>query len=296
MADKPICGLFVGLTTLDFIYHAASPPKANQKLVASDYLVSAGGPATNAAIAFRHLGGRAKLLSVIGSHAITHLIRADLQAHRVESWDLAPQQVAPPPVSSIIVTEATGDRAVISINASKTQAAIGAIPPDCLAGVDVVLIDGHQMAVGQAIAQQARALSIPVVVDGGSWKPNFRDVLGLTDYAICSANFYPPGCKTKMAVVAYLKGLGIHHIAITYGGNPIYYRTPEKMGWLQVPQIQPVDTLGAGDIFHGAFCYFGLQQNFVDALASAATIAAHACEFFGPRGWMQSPEQEGGKR
>lgn len=35
-----------------------------------------------------------------------------------------------------------------------------------------------------------------------------------------------------------------------------------------------VDTLGAGDIFHGAFCHYVLRENFLDALASAAKIAA----------------------
>ena len=43
-------GLFVGLITLDLIYLADSPPKNNQKLVATDYTVAAGGPATNAAV------------------------------------------------------------------------------------------------------------------------------------------------------------------------------------------------------------------------------------------------------
>ena len=50
--QKSFKGLFVGLVTLDLIYLAESPPKNNQKLVADDYLVAAGGPVTNAAVAF----------------------------------------------------------------------------------------------------------------------------------------------------------------------------------------------------------------------------------------------------
>lgn len=287
MPGESFCGLFVGLTTLDLIYRVQQPPTANQKLVASDYTVAAGGPATNAAVAFSHLGGQARILSALGCHSITHLIDADLKQANVELWDLAPQREESPPVSSIIVTAGTGERAVISINAARSQATAAAIPADCLQGVDIVLIDGHQMAVGRAIAQQARALSIPVVVDGGSWKPNFRTVLTLTDYAICSANFYPPGCKTWQAVVAYLTGLGIPHIALTNGDKPIYYRNSKQGGRVGVYQIQPVDTLGAGDIFHGAFCYFILQQGFAEALASAAKVAATACQSFGTRRWMQ---------
>ena len=55
-------GLFVGLTTLDFIYLSDRPLTENQKLVAQDYLTVAGGPATNAGVAFNYLGDHSKLI------------------------------------------------------------------------------------------------------------------------------------------------------------------------------------------------------------------------------------------
>jgi sugar/nucleoside kinase (ribokinase family) len=280
-------GLFIGLTTLDCIYRATHSPRPNQKLVASDYSVSAGGPATNAAVAFSHLGGHATVLSVAGCHPMTHLIRADLEQCGVAIADLDPHHPAPPPISSIIVTEKTGERAVISINAVKTQAALEQIPADILQHVTVVLIDGHQMEVGRAITQQAKAHNIPVVLDGGSWKPGFEMVLPFVDYAICSANFYPPNCPRETDVLAALTTQGIPHIAITHGEHPIYYQTGQQTGWIEVPAIQAIDTLAAGDIFHGAFCYFILQENFVDALIQATEIASYSCQFFGTRQWMR---------
>ncbi len=57
-----------------------------------------------------------------------------------------------------------------------------------------------------------------------------------------------------------------------------------------VPQINPVDTLGAGDIFHGAFCYYILQRDFPSALAAASQVAARSCEFFGTRSWVSDFE------
>ncbi|HYE73005.1 MAG TPA: PfkB family carbohydrate kinase, partial [Blastocatellia bacterium] len=161
------------------------------------------------------------------------------------------------------------------------------IPRDILQDVDVVLIDGHQMAVGVAIAQQAKAQNIPVVVDGGSWKPGFEQVLQFSNYVICSANFYPPDCHHAAAVFAYLTALGVPQIAITYGGQPIQYSTTDEMGAIAVPSVNVVDTLGAGDIFHGAFCHFILQSSFKPALTEAAQVAARSCQCFGTRGWIQ---------
>jgi sugar/nucleoside kinase (ribokinase family) len=282
---KSARGLFVGLVTLDLIYLANSAPKNNQKIVAIDYIVAAGGPATNAAVTFSHLGNQATVLGVVGSHPMTQLIRGDLANYKVAIADLEPTTDLAPPVSSIIVTQSTGERAVVSINAVKTQASSASIPPDILQNVNIVLIDGHQMAVSYSIAQMAKVKNIPIVIDGGSWKPGFEQILPFVDYAVCSANFYPPDCQTGEDVFAYLSGFDIPHIAITHGQKPIEYWNT-KTGIVNVPQIQAVDTLGAGDIFHGAFCHYILRESFTDALALAANIAADSCKFFGTRRWM----------
>ncbi|NJK53322.1 MAG: hypothetical protein HC936_11840 [Leptolyngbyaceae cyanobacterium SU_3_3] len=93
-------GLFVGLVTLDLIYRVDRLPEKNQKIVALDYTSAAGGPATNAAVAFSHLGGEATLLGGVGSHEIAALILTDLQQCGVRVVDLDPDRPESPPVSS----------------------------------------------------------------------------------------------------------------------------------------------------------------------------------------------------
>jgi len=291
MAKK---GLFVGMVTLDLVYLSEKLPDNNQKTVASDYTVTAGGPATNAAVTFSYLGNQTTLLGIVGTHPITYLIRGDLEKYGVTVADLAPTTVEPPPVSSIIVTESTGDRAVISLNATRIQINPEQLPTTIgLDVVDLVMIDGHQMLVGFVIAQIAKNNNIPIVIDGGSWKPGFEEILPFVDYAICSANFYPPGCTTCEEVIAYLAAIGIPHIAITQGEKPIQYLSDGVSGELPVPQINAVDTMGAGDIFHGAFCHYILEQNFTDALNAATKIASRSCEFFGTRRWMENDSNYG---
>jgi sugar/nucleoside kinase (ribokinase family) len=284
-------GLFVGLTTLDVIYRVAAPPTANQKIVASDTLLAAGGPATNAAIAFQYLGNPSMLLSVVGGHPLSQIIHTDLQACQVAHVDLQPNDPTPPPTSSILVTEATGDRAVVSMNAVRRQASTEAIPPtiqdQIRAGdVDIVLMDGHQMDVGEAIATLAKDHQVPVVIDAGSWKPGFERVLPLADVVIASANFYPPDCTCNEAVFAYLRSLQIPKIAISRGGEAIQFHTADQRGQIPIPQVKVVDTLGAGDILHGAFCHFYPQFSFPDALEKAAAIASRSCQFLGTRQWI----------
>ncbi|NEO98849.1 MAG: sugar kinase [Symploca sp. SIO2E9] len=280
-------GLFIGIVTLDFVYLSGKLPSNNEKIAASDYTVSAGGPATNAAVTFGYLGNQAEILGVVGTHPITQLIGSDLGNYRVSITDLAPDYTEPPPVSSIIITEATGERAVISINATKIQASTEQMPANIYTGVDLVMIDGHQMALSIAYAPLAQKNNIPVIIDGGSWKPGFEKVLPFVDYAVCSANFYPPGCSNSEEVFTYLQELGIPHIAITQGEKHIQYFSLGVSGKLPVPQVEVVDTLGAGDVFHGAFCHYILQQKFTESLVAAAEIASYSCKFFGTRRWME---------
>jgi len=281
-------GLFVGMLTLDFLYLTNTYPEKNQKVVATDYAVTAGGPATNAAVSFSHFGNNSNLLAVVGNHPITQLIKSDLDNYKIKILDLDKNRSEPPPVSSIITTEKTGDRSVISINATKFQAGGEVISEDMMAGVNIVLIDGHQMSASLEIAKLAKAKKIPIVIDGGSWKPGFEEVLPLADYVICSANFYPPKCQVKEEVFSYLSRLNIPYIAITEGGEAIEYLNTGYFGRLEVPQVEVVDTLGAGDIFHGAFCHYILEEdNFVNALESAAKVASDSCQFFGTREWMK---------
>ncbi|HAX77064.1 MAG TPA: ribokinase [Cyanobacteria bacterium UBA11372] len=280
-------GLFVGMLTVDLVYLTASFPSPNQKIAATDYTVSAGGPATNAAVTFSYLGQEAIVLTVAGNHPINGLIRNDLDNYKVAIADLDPARTEAPPVSSIIVTQTTGDRAVVSLNASKAQAGVNQIPGNILQGVDIVLIDGHQIEVSCAIAQQAKINNIPIVIDGGSWKPGLENILPMVDYAICSDNFYPPNCDNSEQVFSYLSNIGIPHIAITRGEKPILYLSPTENGEIEIPQINPIDTLGAGDIFHGAFCHYILQNSLRESLTAAAKIASYSCQFFGTRRWME---------
>lgn len=278
----------MGLITLDCIYRVDHVPSSDEKLVAKESLLVAGGPATNAAIAFAALGNRARLAGALGQHPLADLIRADLATYGIEIVDLTPELRSPPPLSTILVTAATGDRAVVSRNAVGRQAD-HTIAPDLLTDVDLVLIDGHQMTTSYTVAIAAQSQTIPVVVDAGSWKPGFDRVLPLATSVIAAAKFQLPGQANTLTA---LSALGIAEVAITHGSNPIQFCDRGTAGTLPVPQVAVQDTLGAGDIFHGAFCHYRLQVPFIDALTHAAQIAAQSCRHFGPRTWIDNTHHQ----
>jgi sugar/nucleoside kinase (ribokinase family) len=281
-------GIFVGLSTIDLLHTVDEFPSANTKAVAHNQEFLIGGPATNAAVTFSHLGGSATLVAAFGRHALARFVKEELRHYAVDPIDLVPDSDAPPPVSSVWINQ-RGQRSIVSVNAIHIK-----IPPpitdqSAVEGADILLVDGHSMEACEAWAEAARSHKVPVVFDGGSWKPGTEKLLKFVDTAICSADFLPPYCASDDQVASYLRAAGVRQIAITKGADPIQYIADASTGLIDVPQIDAVDTAGAGDIFHGAFCFYTATGScFVDALHEAAAIAAESCRFHGTREWMST--------
>jgi sugar/nucleoside kinase (ribokinase family) len=280
-------GLFVGLTTIDIHYLVDAFPPANAKTVAGAFAMTVGGPATNAAITFAHLGGKIHLLSAIGQHPFTSVIEGELRHYNVTLTDLSPAATQLPTVSSIVTTHG-GNRAIITTRSTPTSSMSDATWITHHEDYDVVLVDGFNMDACCRVAQQARQCGIPVVLDGGSWKDGMERLLPSVDIAICSEQFRAPDGDDEESVLAYLASQGVRYGAITRGERPIIYRTPEDTGEIAIESVEVVDTLGAGDILHGAFCYYYAKgSQFVAALLQASRVATVSCQTFGTRAWME---------
>ena len=277
--------LFIGRSTLDLGYICPSFPEEDSKLSSEGFTMSGGGPALNAAITASALGTPARLVSAVGGGVLADFVRSELHQHGVELLDLARPEDAALPVSSIIVVPQNGSRTVLDQRPTADLRMVEDVDA-LLEGVDLVLTDGQFAPVALALVQRARELSIPTVLDGGSWKPGMREIFASIEYAIVSERFSPPGHETD-DLSAAINRLGPVNVAITRGAGPIGWSEGSDSGAIHPPRVDAVDTLGAGDIFHGAFChYLAGGSTFVAALERAARIAALSCTRPGTRAWI----------
>jgi sugar/nucleoside kinase (ribokinase family) len=279
-------GIFVGLSTVDVVYGVDEFPAFNSKVEAKSQELFVGGPATNAAVAFAHLGGKPTLVSAVGRHVLASLLLDEFRRHSIQLSDLHPDFTQAPVISSISINKA-GERNVVSANSTRVGAPAAKVDEAVLQGASVLLVDGHYIEAGRTWAAAARAKGIPVVFDGGSWKDGTDELLRTVDTAICSADFKPPGCKTDDEVFAYLKAHGVGNAAITNGAEPVRFVTATSEGVVRVPQVEVADTMGAGDILHGAFCFhLASGCGFLEALVEGSVIASESCRYHGTREWL----------
>ena len=287
VSERRPVGLFVGLATLDVIHRIAEPPAVNEKITASGQFVSAGGPAANAAVTFAALGGAATLVTALGDEPVADLIRADLRAYGVDVVDAAQGTTRPVPVSAVSVVEATGDRSVVSLDAVTSDAAPPARLDEVVAGADVLLVDGHHPLIARTAVRYATARAVPVVVDAGRWKPVMDDLLAAATDMVCSNDFRVPGTDGPRSTASALLDRGVPTVIITHGADPVEWWSGGRSGSVAVEPVPVVDTLGAGDVFHGAYCFYGDDTDVADRIARSARVAALRCSVVGPRAWLR---------
>ncbi len=282
-----VSGIFVGLSTIDVVYGVDEFPGANTKIAARSQEVFVGGPATNAAVTFDQLGGEPALVTAVGLNPLAIVVREELKRHKVQLVDLNPDFEGLPALSSVTV-DRHGNRNVVSANAIRVTIPPAKVDASLLESARVVMVDGHFIEACQAWAGAAKARSKTVILDGGSWKDGTEELLKSIHTAICSADFLPPGCASRDEVVEYLKSRGVANIAITAGAEAIRFISGQSSGTIAVPQVEVVDTMGAGDIFHGAYCFFASTGcGFIESLAEATKVASASCRYAGTREWMK---------
>jgi sugar/nucleoside kinase (ribokinase family) len=283
----------VGLSTIDLAYVVDDIPGRNSKISSSGQALAAGGPATNAAVTFAFLGGASSLVTAIGKHPLAAVIRNDIARFDVRLHDLASESEVAPAISSILVLP-TGDRTIVSANANVFPALDVQPDPNWFDRISIVLVDGHHMPVCLKAAAYARSRGLDVVLDAGSWKKGMPALLSSVSMALCSSDFRPPGCSNESEVIGFLRTQGIERGAITRGAKPILYFDGNLLGEIPVVQVVSKDTTGAGDIFHGAFCYRFSQpgSSLMEALRFAANVATFSSRFVGTRSWMDTYSSE----
>ena len=267
-------GCFVGLTTLDYVFYVDSQPEYNSKVKTNCYKRFVGGPAANAAITYALLGGIATLVTCLGNTVESDFIKETLKGFGVAVLNCTEGE-ALPNIAAIAVDQ-LGNRKIFS---GQNQYAAINIP--IIDNSDFCLFDLNQQELSLGILKNC---DCEIVVDAGSWKGETAEFLKKANVVIASENFRDPSGHDIFAI----KECKNAKKAITRGEKSILLTDGE----IPVEPVACVDSLAAGDIFHGAFCfaYYHKQYDFKSAISYAANIATESVKHFGPREWAKHKE------
>ena len=125
-----------------------------------------------------------------------------------------------------------------------------------------------------------------MLLDGGSWKPGLDSLLAFVDHAVLSADFRLP--EPAPDLVAAVAALGPSSVAISAGAGAVRLVVGGVESWIEVPRVDDVvDTLGAGDVLHGATgAALARGADIASALAAGARVASESVRHPGALGWV----------
>jgi len=249
-----------------------------------------GGTATNAAIACACLGSKADLCTSVGKHILSDFILKDIAENHIRIIDPIATDSGKPVFESIITSQHNGDRTIISYHLINKLFVTSNLN-FCSNYYSMIMFDGFYPDLNLSVAIKARSEKIITLLDGGSWKSGMDELLSYIDITICSNDFQVPDGPDHEHVFSSLRRNGIREVAITRGEKSMLCLHDNLLLEINIPKIKVVDTLGAGNVFHGAYCHFyNLGIDLITSLSEAGRIASQSCKYFGTREWMDDAD------
>jgi sulfofructose kinase len=272
-----------GMAVIDHVYRLAVFPTPGTKTRAKDFFSVLGGCAANAAIAVSRLGGRARAVSPLGGPSGRDLtgdnVLAKLQREKIDVAHVVRVDGAVSSRSSIFIDD-DGERTIVSYRDPALEQARPRDPAGAIVGADGVLVDNRFPEFVLPIVREAVAERRIVVLDGDKPMGLTDELLTLPTHIVFSAEGLRATAQTDDLATA-LKVASGHTaalVAVTQGAQDMLWLERGSLRRIPAFRIDAVDTLAAGDVFHGAFALALAEgRDIAAAMRFAAASAAIKC-------------------
>lgn len=191
---------------------------------------------------------------------------------------------------SLILLDASGEKTIATRRGEGLTSAVPANAEKTVEGTDAVLLDNRYPNFMMPILAAAKKRGIPRVLDLDRPAAIDDPLLNGATHVVSSAEAMR-GTAGERDFGAALKKLGATYkgfLAVTAGPDGVYWLDGGAVRHMDAFKVNSVDTLGAGDTFHGAFTLRLVETgDVVESMRFGAAAAAIKCTRFG--GLMGAP-------
>ena len=257
-----------------------------------------GGPAATAMVAAARLGAKAAFMGIVGDDENGENILRDFATESVDARLMVKRDEASSATATCWVDQSTGKRSIAWTHGGAAPLTPEEVSEEAILSARALHLDGHQTQAAIHAARIARAHDIPVFLDAGTLVDGIETLLPLCTVVIASEVFAKKftGEKDPNEAIQALHRLGPTWTAVTLGRNGSAGFDGKRIHKIPTPDVEVVDTTGAGDVFHGAFAARYVetmdgQPEFDDCLRFASAVAAMKCRKLGGRTGIPTREE-----
>lgn len=280
--------LCVGAAVLDTLFRVRQMPDGEGKVLPWDMMQIAEGMASSAACAVVQLGGRASLWGAVGDDDTGARIIRDLAADGIETGGMSVVRGARSALSTILIDD-RGERLIVPFYEKKLHDAPRACSEADIAPFDAVLVDVRWPELAVEVLRTARRLGKPAILDGDVATHDILERLAPEASHIVFSEPAAASLSGLVDVPAMLPVLGARFpqafVSVTAGAAGSWWLEKDgSIAHCPTIEITAVDTLAAGDVFHGAFALGIAEGHDIGKVMRFASVAAALkCEVFGGR-------------
>ena len=278
----------LGCATFDFLGIIPEMPQFDDEIKMSRTSQQGGGEVATALVALAKLGSSVGFIGKIGDDLIGECIQQDFNKYNIDISNLVVQNSASSPVSMVLISQLTGERAILGCQHSMSDLLPSDIDTDIIERSRYLHLDGYWRQSAIAAAKFARDSGVKVVLDADvlSYDSEVSKLIELTDIVIASKNFSRLFSNTDdvQKSLDVISSFGPSIVGITLGSEGSFFCNQEGTFYTPSFQVEVVDTTGAGDVFHGAFIRGLLEGWELCKVAEfASAVAAIKCTKLGGR-------------
>ena len=287
--------LGVGLNATDTLILLSHFPAYAGKVAFDHEILSPGGQVASAMVTCAKLGLRVKYIGTVGDDERGEVQLASLRGSGINLDDVQVRKNCANQTAYILIDRTTGERTVLWKRDDCLRLDPASITAEQITSARLLHIDGHDTAAVARAAEIARKHEIPVTVDVDTLYHGFDRVLPHVDYLVASSEFPIQWTNERdpfRALETIQEEFHIPIAAMTLGAHGALARVNGKFLYSPAFVVNCVDTTGAGDVFHGAFCYAVLQSmSMRETLEFSNAMAALNCTALGARGGISTIEE-----
>lgn len=273
--------LCIGIAVVDFVFRYPELPRGPGKHIADGMVAVLGGMAANGAAAAAKLGADAALMTRLGEDANGHFTLGELAWHGLDLGAVEQVRDVPTSMSAVAVAD-DGERMLFNHQDRRLLLEAAAPAETAYGRFDGVLNDTRWPAAGITGLRLAAARGLPGVADiDHAIEPEFLlPTLKQASHVVFSRDGLEDclGVDGIEAGLAEARRLAPGRLAVTLGGEGVVWLDGATPRRVPAFKVMAVDTLGAGDVFHGALTLaLAERQDWMDALTFASAAAAVKC-------------------